>query len=127
MYAIPAHTSGKLQPCDAVLFSVFKAALNKALAATINANVQSQIDSFMFLAMLRYAYKEAATSASIRVSFRRCGMWPLNAARLFNQPRPHDVDEIDTILSPEELRQKLEEKYADARRNMLGGDVVVLN
>ena len=31
VYAIPARTSGKLQPCDVVLFAVFKAALKKKL------------------------------------------------------------------------------------------------
>lgn len=38
VYALPAHTSAKLQPRDVVLFAVFNKYINEAIISTVPVN-----------------------------------------------------------------------------------------
>jgi len=126
VYALPAHTSGKLQPLDVVVFSAFKAALNSAVTTVLGRDPGSLLNMWDYCALLRAAYGESFTKLNIQRSFLRSGMWPLDPTRLLSVPRPKDNNDLSTILTPAQLVALLEEKREEARRGILGMDVKIL-
>lgn len=54
-YAIPAHTSGKLQPCDVVLFGEFKKAFNVVLQEMQRTEQASSMGRFEMCALMKHA------------------------------------------------------------------------
>lgn len=126
VYALPAHTSGKLQPLDVVAFSVYKRNLNNLIAKVVRADATDELDMFHFCAIMREAFYESFTRENIRASFKRSGMWPINADRLLGKPLPHDDDDVGTTLQPSELARVYEESRTAARRAILGNDVTLL-
>ena len=52
VYAIPAHTSGKTQPLDVVVFGIFKKALRDILGACVRLNGYEKLDTYDFCGML---------------------------------------------------------------------------
>ena len=125
VYALPAHTSGKLQPLDTVLFSVFKNSLNKACGRVSLVDQDKPLDIFDFCSLLREAYIDSFTVRNIRASFERAGTWPVNAKRLLNIPRPADDSPNCEIVSVEELEKALKDKEKDYRTRVLGSDAVI--
>ena len=83
VYALPAHSSGKTQPLDTVLFSVFKTSLNTVLSNCAAVQCQNPFDLFDVCAILTEAYHMSFTVKNVKASFCRAGIWPLNPQRLF--------------------------------------------
>jgi len=92
------HTSGKLQPLDVVVFSAFKAALNKAITGVLKADATREFNMFDYSSLLRAAYEKAFTRKNIQQSFRHCGLWPLDPSRILQAPLPKDIDQLTTEL-----------------------------
>lgn len=124
-YALPAHTSSVLQPCDLVVFSKFKTELNKAISDLVIPGLYTSIDMFQICTAMRTAYNAAFTYINIVASFRRSGLWPLDATRFLKSPLPKDHDAIDVIVSSNELFALMQSKREAARQNILGNDVTV--
>eukprot|EP00171_Calliarthron_tuberculosum_P006070 IDg6070t1 len=126
-YALPAHTSGKTQPCDVVLFASYKAKLREALVSAVREGTADKIDVFEYCALMRAAYEEAFTSKVIKSSFLRAGVWPLNPSRLLSAPLPRSANDVGNIIGVEEIRALYEEKTRAARAAVLGSDARVLS
>ena len=126
VYALPAHTSGSTQPLDVVAFSVFKRELNEVISMTLQAGTQHELDMYSFCALMTKAYHKTFTRDIIISSFRRSGLWPLDATRLLNTPRPCDSNALSDVLSPDELMTMLESKRAQVRSEALGANTSLL-
>eukprot|EP00171_Calliarthron_tuberculosum_P005712 IDg5712t1 len=127
VYALPAHTSGKTQPCDVVLFAAFRAALTDAMIRLVQKDAARQLDMYDYCSILREAYHQAFTRDNIVASFRRSGLWPVDPSRLLAVPRPRDDVDLQTIVPPCELETLLDAKRDAVRRGILGVDVCVLS
>lgn len=114
-YALPAHTSGKLQPLDTVLFSAFNNALNAVANACQPWTERTLPYMFHFCTLLKEAYLKAITFENIRASFRRAGIWPFNPMTVLNVPLSADSAEDAEIMSAEELEEAFEKKRSEFR------------
>lgn len=74
VYALPAHTSGKTQPCDVVLFDAFKTALKETMTRLVEKEEYRDLDMFDYCSILRDAYHKAFTRDSIAASLLRAGL-----------------------------------------------------
>lgn len=118
--ALPAHTSGKTQPCDVVLFSAFKARLNECVQLATAGGSVCEFDTYDFCGMLKDAFYSSFTRQNIAAAFCRCGIWPLSPARLLSVPRPRSADDSSTVLTVLELDSLLQEKLRKVRTGMIG-------
>eukprot|EP00171_Calliarthron_tuberculosum_P002526 IDg2526t1 len=125
VYALPAHTSGKTQPCDVVLFGVFKRRLNEAVQLAGSADNADQVDAFAFCAMMRFAFYKAFTRQNIQASFTRAGLWPLDATRLLSVPRPRSASNVAETIAVDALQMLYEQKREAVRTSILGDDAKV--
>lgn len=55
VYALPAHTRGKLQPCYVVVFGVFRREMNKAFTTAALASITDPIDVFKLCLLIKHA------------------------------------------------------------------------
>ena len=106
VYALPAHTSGKTQPCDTVLFGSFKHHLDAALRDCVLARPDHTFDLFDFCKVLKFAYNAAVTPQNIRESFRRAGLWPVDHTRILGVPRPATAEARAPIRSAAEREEQ---------------------
>ncbi len=84
MYALPAHTPDKTQPRDVVLFLSFKSKLNESLLLAASTDKCDRFDAFC--SMMRLAFYAAFTRDNIQASFKRAGIWALDALWLLGVP-----------------------------------------
>lgn len=125
VYALPANTSGKTQPCDAVVFGVYKQEVNSCISKVYGGKRGHIIDLYELCSILRQAFHNAFTRPNIVSSFVRAGVWPIDATKLMSVPRPRDADAQQTLVSIEEMEEMLIASRAAARRSIVGDDVVV--
>lgn len=76
-YTLPAHTSGKTQPCDVVLFGAYKVRLNESLHLADSTHAIDKYDEYSYCAMMSHAFEADFTRDNIKASCRRSGPWPL--------------------------------------------------
>eukprot|EP00171_Calliarthron_tuberculosum_P006015 IDg6015t1 len=126
VYALQAHTSGKTQPLDVVVFSAFKNALNESLNAAASSDCLDVYDTFDFCGMLSSAFRKYFTPENVISSFRRSGIWPLDSSKLLSSPCPASEAEIYRVLTPIDLQRLLEVNLRAARTAVLGDDAVLL-
>lgn len=126
-YALPAHTSGTLQPLDVGTFRAFKDNLKNIVSelSSSESGDMASYDTFDFLKMMKVAHEEAFTRANIKSCFREAGLCPLDPSTVLSLPRPLSTERCSTIASVEQLRTILEEKR-QAKRNGLSIQPVVL-
>ena len=55
-YPLPAHTSGKTQACNVVLFGEYKRAMNQIISDILEPNRVTQLNMFNFCAIMKHAY-----------------------------------------------------------------------
>ena len=103
VYALPAHTSGKMHSLDVTVFSAFKAAPNDAINIAILRSGDKNWDSFTFCRMLTFAYEKSFTLHNIQTGFRRAGLFSLDSSQLLSIPRPISHAEPDVIMEVDEL------------------------
>ena len=63
--AIPAHTSGELQPCDIVVFSVYKHALDDVIQDLNEPDEVQALSMFDYCACMRTAFYKSFTRENI--------------------------------------------------------------
>ena len=68
-YVSPALTSGKTQPLDVVLFSVFKDRLQDAVSSCAAPGSGQLYDVFDLCSMIRRAYEQSFNASNIQASF----------------------------------------------------------
>ena len=83
VYALPAHTSGKTQLLDVVLFSPFKRALDDCLTQTSTVGKLDVYNMFDFCCMLKFSFEKAFTDANIKAAFQKTGTWPIDKLNYF--------------------------------------------
>lgn len=121
-YALPAHTSGKTQPCDCVLFGAYKEHLNKWLAPAGSVSAVDSVDIYNYCAMMAQAYDHGFAKYNIRASSRRTELWPVDGSRLLSVPRPRSAEDVGTIVGVEELQTLLDGKHRAVSASALGSD-----
>ena len=125
VYALPAYTSGKTQPCDTVLFGSFKHHLDAALCDCVLARPDHTFDPFDFCEVLKFAYNASVTPQNIWASFRRAGLWPVDHTRILEVPRPATADARAPIRSAAELEEQFRKKLQEVRSTLLGSDTIL--
>ena len=125
--ALPAHTSGKLQPCDLVVFGELKRVLQESVSGTMDLLGIKFFDMYDFCALLRHAYETSFTTRNVSAGFRRSRIWLLDTRKIITGPLLKDTDEIGTLVSPEQLLQLYEEKRECARKEIIGEDVITIS
>ena len=76
VYALLAHMSGKTQPLDTVLFSVFKQSLNRNIRNVTLSEEQRELNMFVTCALLSRAHEKSFTPSNMLVFVGRglaCG------------------------------------------------------
>lgn len=84
-YALPAHTSGKTQRLDVVLFGLFKPELREVLINAVSVHKFQLYTMFYSCCAMREAFVSTYTRANIKASFKRSGIWPIALERLIDQ------------------------------------------
>ncbi len=125
VYALSAHSSGKTQPLDTVLFSVSKTSLYNVLSNCASVQCQNPFDLFDLCAILPEAYHMSFTVKNVKESFCRAGIWPLNPQRLLCEELPADAQVDSRLLSVDELQKLFEERQIEYRNKVLGSDAVI--
>ena len=105
VYALPAHSSGKTQPVDVVLFAAFKGALNNAVSNCSGFCDGRTLDLFDLCSVMRKSYEVSFTRRNVMAGFRRAGLWPLDGSRLLDTPRPASAACGAPIISVESLEK----------------------
>ena len=104
VYALPAHTSGKTQPLDCVVFGAFKRKLNNVFI-NIGMGSNIELDVFHICSIIREAYDDTFTSGNIKAAFKRSGIWPLDMHRLLSVPRPRSPTDSTENIGCEQLKE----------------------
>jgi len=125
VYALPAHTSGKTQPLDVVLFGIFKLTLRDLLVTLLSAEDYTKYNMYDFCRLPRHAYHEAFSRANIRAGFKRAGIWPFRPVALLGNPRPASVDDLNRFLTVEEMAVLFEKKLSEKREEVFGEKLVM--
>lgn len=125
VYALPAHTSGKTQPLDVVLFGSFKKHLNEGILLAARRDRVDRFDTFEFCALLRSAFYAAFTRKNIIASFRRSGICPFDASRLLSVALPRSAKNVAEIVSVQDLEDLYEERRRAVRTSILGADAQI--
>ena len=125
VYAPPAHTSGRTQPLDVVVFSVFKPELNKVMNSVSTREEGESWDVFKLCMLIRHAHETALSGKNIKAAFCRAGLWPLDSRKLLSVPRPAAPDSLEKILDKGQLADLFEKKRAVLREKFLGEEAVL--
>ena len=87
-YCLPAHTSGKTQPLDLTVFGAFQHQIAANMKSISLVNHHDLFDCFDFCNILRDAYEKSFTPSNICAGFERASLWPINAEKLLDSPKP---------------------------------------
>lgn len=94
---LPSHTSHKLQPCDACVFSPLKTAYRAQVEQACRAGV-STIGKPHFTYLYDRARKEALTPRNIKSAWSRSGLCPFDPSRVLRE-FPASRPEIQTAFA----------------------------
>ena len=122
VYALPAHTSGKTQPCDTGIFRAFKNEIGKAITDCCMERNTVTLDKYRLCSMLRHAYRCAFTVPVITAAFKLSGVWPVDRKKLITVPRPRDFDDVTTLISAEKMEEMYQKKLLLSRKCILGDE-----
>lgn len=75
--------------------------------------------------MLKFAYEKVVTPANIRSSFKRAGIYPLNACVFLSSALLKHSPCMDNVLIVEDLESLFEEKRKQVRKEILGEKTTV--
>lgn len=109
-YAIPAHTSGRTQPCDLVPLGYFTKQRNKIITSLLPADEATKITMYEYCTLVRNSYYYSHKRSIIQALFRRKGLWPLYEGRLFVAQLPKSSDDLDAVMCTDALILLLNEK-----------------
>lgn len=125
VYALPAHTSGKTQPCDVVVFGVFKQEINRLISVVASGGPATTIDVYQLCSILKKAFYCAFTRENVTASFERARMWPIDEKKLLAVPRLRDSQPQTTLLTVTEMEDIMVQKLEKAKHAIVGSDTVV--
>ena len=125
VYALPSNTAQKTQPCDALLFAVFKNRLNHEIIAVSEIQNSPPLVVYDICKVLNVAYECAFIPTVIKSSFAKCGIWPVDRALLSNSPPPLDAENTSKLLSVDELEELYTHRRLSARQRILRADIEI--
>lgn len=102
-YCLPSHTSGKTQPLDAGLYGPFKKAGRRELKQAAKLYGVPTFEQFDLLHLIRRSYEKRFVQASIKSTFLRAVVWPVNTAKRLGCHRSKSAEQADSMLSPDKL------------------------
>ena len=114
VYVLPAHTSGKTQPLDVVIFSVFKKALNEAISQIVVPLEEHLLTVFYFCDLLTIAYKKVFVCDTIVAGFAKSVLWPFNPYQLLSTHLHANNTYAAQLMSPDKLFHLLQSKKRQA-------------
>lgn len=123
VYALPAHTSGKTQPCDTGVFRGLKREVSKAASEVGRIPAASPMNVYDFCSLLNYAYSRSLIAPKFMFAFAASGVWPLNRQKLLGVAPPRSGADLRTIIGVDELEKMYLEKCKVARKRILGEEV----
>ena len=127
VYALPAHTSGKTQPLDVVLFSPFKTYLRDSMDLVVSRDSIDKFDVFDFCSMLRHTYEKSFSRKNIITSFRKSGIWPMNPRQLLYAPRPAGRENLEEVMDVDRMCRLMEAKRMEIRDTVIGANAKILH
>lgn len=84
VYALPAHTFGKTQPCDTGVFRTFKKVLN-TIISKLNQKVDgTPYDIYELCSILARAFRYSFTARNIVSAFAKSGLYPLDPSKVLS-------------------------------------------
>ena len=123
---LPPHTTHALQPLDVGVFGALGTCYRQEIQKVYTASMgQISISKNNFYSILTSARGRAYTPLTLRNSFRSCGIWPLNSAKVYRKfnltPRaltpelstPHFATVPTTPKTPRTLRRLTRDVVAD--------------
>ena len=127
VYALPAHTSGKTQPLDVVLFSPFKKYLRDSTDLVVSRDGIEKFDVFDFCGMLRHACEKSFSWKNSITSFRKSEIWPMNPRQLLSAPRPAGRDNLEEVIDVDRMCRLMEAKRMEIRDTVIGANAKILH
>eukprot|EP00737_Agarophyton_chilense_P004525 gb/GEZJ01005767.1/.p1 GENE.gb/GEZJ01005767.1/~~gb/GEZJ01005767.1/.p1 ORF type:complete len:146 (+),score=11.85 gb/GEZJ01005767.1/:575-1012(+) len=111
------------------MFSSFKSHLNMVSAEIILVDSNTNIDMFLFMALLGEPFFASFKREIHRAGFRRAGLWPVASNRLLGVQRPANsmLNKTLSVGALEETFQKRCIVYKEKVRTVLGSDAQILN
>ena len=101
------HINLGKQLLNVLLFSSFKNALNESTSIACSRGRIDVFNVFDFYGMLTYAYQAAFTKDNIVTAFRKSTIRPVDSKQFSSVPRPASREQINTILTVEDLERTL--------------------
>lgn len=121
VYAIPAHSIGKLEPLDVVGFSSLKSFLRKTASQCVTVDEDKPLDMFRLFRIFGVEFRDSFTQRNIKFGFRRSGMSPLDPEVIINVPYQRIISTKETeLLSAEQLLVMVCSRTEEVRRSILG-------
>lgn len=108
-FALPAHTSGTMQPLDVSVFGPWKAHVDNVLNRMCAPGSDNVFDVFDFCKIMKAAYSNGFTRHNIQSGFRKTGLWPLDPSVVLGQSRPLGADCL-TVATVADMEKMLREK-----------------
>ncbi len=121
VYCLPAHTSGKLQPLDLVVFGSFKNAMRRITDETVQPLEAHRLTMYDFCTIMRSAYHYSFARTN------RVGLWPFSPQRVLNTTLPRDTNDTSTLIAADALMNLFEQKRAAVHEQVFGSTIEVLD
>jgi DDE superfamily endonuclease len=99
-YALPAHTSGTMQPFDVAVFRPFKLCINDTRSRCSRSARGALYDEFDFCGIMRMAYLHAFTPDTMRCAFANTGIWPFTPEVELRKAMPASADDVSAVRVP---------------------------
>ena len=125
VFALPPHTTHRLQPLDTNLFMPFKAKYNEACTEFMNANPSKVIDKHSFPLMLKEAWSVFSSTEKIKKSFRTTGIWPLNPAAISEETFAPAVALSRPMSTTAAIEEHDQEHHQDIMMPSTSGNVII--
>lgn len=125
MYALPAHTYRKTQPCDVTLFDNFKRELNDCIGSAEDDCSIDLSDNYNFCCMIHYAYNRAFTHNNITAEFEKSSIWPVDHKRVMNVRLPRATEDVSTLLNVDQMEELMVQNRMVVRDSILCINTIV--
>ena len=111
-YCLPAHTRGKTRPLDLTVIGAFIHHIAANMKSISLVNHHDLFDCCDSCNILRDVYEKSFTPSNICAGFERAGLWPINADRLLDSPKPDGLNGGVMVPVDDMLRLLQQKKLA---------------
>jgi hypothetical protein len=87
LFLLPAHTSHRTQPLHVSCYQAWHRDLGKVLHGFYLNNPRKCVTRDVFTALMDPVWEAALSPSNIIAGFRRCGIYPLDRSKLFNDKK----------------------------------------